>query len=225
MATVVSVMDRDGWSERTDNIVVADPAARRLLWVPRDLWAESLRNRINCAFARGGHDGLRAGLADLGVEAAHGLCVRREAVEAAVADVTVTVPVDEPLDFWYPLAPTEPIEDGRKLVRFAPPAEALSGERIHQWLGARLRPGRASSDLERIERQQVFVRALLEQGFDFGRLRVRPELLSASSEQAFAEVARVTSDWSLETLGPVRPETIDGMMVLVRRRSRVPWRR
>lgn len=224
MAVVVTVMDRDGWDARTDNIVVADPDRRRLVWVPRDLWADSLRDRINCAFARGGHEGLLSGLQDLGLEARHSVCVRREAIEAAVADLTVTVPVTEPLDFWYPLSPTEPIEEGRKLVRFDPPAESLSGERIHQWLGARLRPGRASSDLERIERQQVFVRGLLDDGFDFARLLARPELVSASSGPALEELGQVSSDWDFKTLGPVAPETIDGMMVLVLRRSRLPWR-
>jgi len=224
MATVVSVMDRDGWDARTDNIVVADPDRRRLLWVPRDLWAESLRNRINCAFARGGHEGLLTGLEDLELDARHSLCVRREAIERALADLSVTVPVNEALDFWYPLSPNEPIEEGRKLVRFDPPAESLSGERIHQWLGARLRPDRASSDLERIERQQVFVRTLLDDGFDFARVLERPELVSASSDRAIEELARVTSEWSFKTLGPVAPETIDGMMVLVLRRSRLPWR-
>jgi hypothetical protein len=224
MATVVSVMDRDGWDARTDNIVVADPERRLLLWVPRDLWCESLRNRINTAFARGGHDGLLSGLEDLGLDARHSLCVRREAIELALADVAVTVPVMEAVDFWYPLSPTEPIEEGRKLVRFDPPAETLSGERIHQWLGARLRPDRASSDLERIERQQVFVRTLLDDGFDFGRVLARSQLVSASSEAAVQELEQVTSEWSFETLGPVAPETIDGMMVLVLRKSRLPWR-
>ena len=220
MATVVSVMDRDGWEARTDNIVVADPARRCLLWVPRDLWAESLRNRINCAFARGGHQGLLSGLEGLGLDVQHSVCVRREALELALADLTVTVEVDEPLDFWYPLSPTAPIEEGQKLVRFDPPAEPLSGERIHQWLGARLRPGRASSDLERIERQQVFVRTLLDDGFDFSRLLASPELVSASSEEGLEELAQVSPGWSLETLGPVVPKTIDGMLVLVLRKSR-----
>jgi hypothetical protein len=132
--------------------------------------------------------------------------------------------VIEAVDFWYPLSPTEPIEEGRKLVRFDPPAETLSGERIHQWLGARLRPDRASSDLERIERQQVFVRTLLDDGFDFGRVLARSQLVSASSEAAVQELEQVTSEWSFETLGPVAPETIDGMMVLVLRKSRLPWR-
>lgn len=224
MATVVSVMDRDGWDARTDNIVVADPERRLLQWIPRDLWAESVGNRINVAFARGGHDGLRSGLEDLGLHARHSLCVRREAIELALTDVTVTVPVKESLDFWYPLSPTEPIEEGRKLVRFDPPAESLSGERIHQWLGARMRPHRASSDLERIERQQVFVRTLLDDGFDFSRVLAQPQLLSASSEAALEELQQVAPGWSIKTLGPVAPETVDGMMVLVLRKSRLPWR-
>lgn len=220
-------MDRDGWDSRTDNIVVVDPSRRSLLWIPRDLWAEPVRNRVNCAFARGGHEGLLGSLASLGLDVRHSVCVRREAVELMLADATVTVPVEEPLEFWYPLTPTAPIEEGRKLVRFDPPEERLSGERIHQWLGARLRRDRASSDLERIRRQQVFVQALLADGFDFAPLLRHGEFLSASSEQAFEALRVVDAGWSLRTLGPVDAETIDGMMVLVLRRRglrRRGWR-
>ena len=87
-------------------------------------------------------------------------CVTREATEAALADVSVTVPVPARMVFEYPLEPTARIEDGSKTITFEPPAERLSGERIHQWLGAR-----AGSDLHRITRQQFFLRRLLERGF------------------------------------------------------------
>ena len=61
------------------------------------------------------------------------------------------------------------------------------------------------------------MRTLLEDGFDFARVLSDPELLSASSEAAVEELEQVSSDWSFKTLGPVAPETIDGMMVLVLR--------
>ena len=219
MSTVVTVMDRGGWEANTDNIVVADPTSRRLTWVPRDLWAESIRFRVNKAYARGGHEALAAALADLGLPVEHGLCLRREATERALAGAEVTVPVREPLRFWYPLEPNADIEQGRKPISFDPPEETLRGERIHQWLGARYRREGTSRlpDVERLQRQQVFVRALLEQGFDFrGAVEVDPSLVRASGPEAFEEMSRVDGSWCFETVDDVAAATIDGMMVLVR---------
>jgi anionic cell wall polymer biosynthesis LytR-Cps2A-Psr (LCP) family protein len=224
VATVVTVMDREGWDQRTDNIVVADPDRRELVWVPRDLWVESLRDRVNGAFCSGGHEKLIGALGELGLAVEHSLCVSRTAVERALSGVSVAVPVKERLDYWYPLSPTEEIEAGRKQVTFEPPQEQLSGERIHQWLGARFAVDRASSDLERIERQQAFVFALLEDGFDWEQLVADSELVSTSSADAFTELAAVAADWKARTLGPVAPETIDEMMVLVLRKPAPPRR-
>src|SRR4051812_46887068 len=160
-------MDRSGWSANTDNIVVVDPAERCVLWVPRDLWCDSVGDRINTAFGRGGHPCLVEALAehDIGVE--HSVCLAREAVEHALDGVRVTVPVAEDREFWYPLWPREPIERGRKLVRFRAPAETLQGERIHQWVGARTRVDGPSTDFDRIGRQQVLIRCLLDDDFEF----------------------------------------------------------
>ncbi|RVC75379.1 hypothetical protein EN745_27630 [Mesorhizobium sp. M4A.F.Ca.ET.022.05.2.1] len=70
-------------------------------------------DRINKAFAQGGGAPLLKALAELGFRAGSVLCLRRAASEAALAGISVTVPVSEPLDFWYPLTPTCRIEDGR----------------------------------------------------------------------------------------------------------------
>ena len=198
-------MDRDGADANTDVIVLVEPARRRLLWVPRDVWCPRLGDRVNAAFKRGGHEALLAALAELGLQADHSVCLARSTTTAALRDASVRVPVRRPLALRYPLAPEEPIEDGEKIVRFEPPAETLSGERIHQWIGARFEVDRASSDLNRIARQQVFVRALLEQGFD----------LSAAPE----ELRSVRADWEFATLPRLRPKTIDGRSVLVHH----PW--
>jgi hypothetical protein len=224
VATVVTVMDREGWDKRTDNIVVADPDRSELVWVPRDLWVKSLGDRVNGAFCSGGHEKLIGALGELGLTVENSLCVARGAVERALAGATVTVPVKERLDYWYPLSPTQEIEAGRKQVTFEPPEEQLSGERIHQWLGARFAVDRASSDLERIERQQAFVFGLLEDGFDWAQLVADPELVTASSAGAIEELTTVRADWKARTLGPVAPETIDGMMVLVLRSPTSPRR-
>src|SRR6266550_2455993 len=121
MSTVVTIMDRPGWTSRTDNVVIVDPAAEQLLWVPRDLWCDSLHNRVNVAFARGGHEGLMAALAENDFGVHHSLCLARGAVERALADVDVVVPVERALSYWYPLQPQTRIQEGRKVVRFDPP--------------------------------------------------------------------------------------------------------
>jgi anionic cell wall polymer biosynthesis LytR-Cps2A-Psr (LCP) family protein len=224
VSTVLAVMDRPGWGESTDNIVVAQPRRRRLVWVPRDLWAEGFGMRVNGVYAEAGAEGLLSALRALGVQAQHVICVQREATELLLAEVEVDVPVREPLRYWYPLTPQTLQKDGRKEVAFDPPAEHLAGERIHQWLGARIGvEGFGGGDLDRIVRQQAFVVALLSQGFSpRWLLEERPDLFRISSEPAVAELARVTPEWRMKTHGPLAPVTISGHQVLVRRRLRWP---
>jgi anionic cell wall polymer biosynthesis LytR-Cps2A-Psr (LCP) family protein len=217
VATVVSVMDRSSWSARTDNIVVVDAEARLLTWIPRDLWSPKLANRINTAFQRGGHAALLAALAEQGQAVNEGLCLLRDAVGNALRDVVVRVPVEERFQYWYPLDPDREIEDGKKLVEFNPPSEVLSGERIHQWLGARYALGRGGSDFARIRRQQVFVRRLIEDGFDFTRAIADPALISTTGERALQELSQVRADWRYSVMDDVVDEKIDGKAVLVRR--------
>ncbi len=217
MATVISVMDRDAWDARTDIIVVVDPRKWRLVWIPRDVWCEKLGDRINRAFSIGGHQALIDGLAQLGFRVDHSLCLRRQATERALADVTVSVRVKKPQQFWYPLSPTEAIEDGRKPVDFVPPFEALSGERLHQWIGARYRRDASdSTDFERIRRQQILLRALLKIGFAFDLVLKDPSLVAMSSERALADLRRVRRWWRFGRLRRLSDREIDGMQVLVR---------
>lgn len=219
MATVVAIMDRAGWSGWTDNVVVVDRQLRRLRSIPRDLWCPEIGDRINTAFARGGHRRLLAALGGQGIEVQHSICVRREATERALADIAVSVPVPRRLIFWYPLSPHSAIEDGRKLVEFFPPAETLEGERIHQWLGARYEPGTARDpDFHRITRQQVFLQSLLRQGFNFEAVLDDPELVSISSPQAIVDLSGVRHTWRFDILGGLVRATIDGKAVLVRSR-------
>lgn len=239
MATVAAVMDRGSWGANTDNIVIANRRSKTLIWVPRDLWCESLGRKINRAFAYGGPAGLLAALAEHGIEASEVLCLRREAVETALASVSVTVTVAREMAFWYPLAPELRLQDGRKLVTFRPPAETLRGERIHQWLGARSvaqtpdpgarRAGPLASlrrmairrrprlpDLDRIERQKIFVRELLRTGFDFSAALANSEWVACTSEAALEELHSVDAEWDLRTLGGLEPCAAYGQQFLVR---------
>jgi len=214
VSTVVTVMDREGPDANTDVIVLVEPSRRRLLWIPRDVWCPALGDRVNAAFKLGGHDALIGALAELRVRADRSVCVSRPAAGEALRGLSVQVPVSRSLVLRYPLAPEQPIEDGEKLVRFDPPAEILQGERIHQWIGARFELDRPSSDLERIARQQVFVRALLEQGFDFSQV-----VASTSGPDAFDDLGAVEPTWRFSTLPRLRPATIDGKSVLIHH----PW--
>ena len=222
MSTVLSIMDRAEWGACTDNIVVADPAEQSLLWVPRDLWCESFGNRINRVFANERHDGLRRVLAEHGMSVDHSLCVRREAVEHALAGVSISVPVTERLEFWYPLEPDRAIEEGRKLIVFEPPNERLHGERIHQWIGARFevegrrRPLLETSDFARIRRQQVLLRLMLDDGFDFASALADRRFVSVSGPEATEELGLIDGGWRFTVLDDVRNSIRDGKMVLER---------
>jgi len=216
MTVVVAILDRDDFGANTDVIVLVDDRRRRLTWIPRDLWSPLVGGRINKAFARGGGDLLLRALARLRFRCGGALVLRRSATEAALDGVTVVVPVSERLDFWYPEHPTRPIEEGRKAIAFEPPEETLSGERIHQWLGARTMIGRPGSDLFRCDRQQVFLRALLTQGFDFRVLLADPSLHRIAGTDPLPVLARVTADWEMRTFRSVRDATVEGKSVLVR---------
>jgi hypothetical protein len=217
VSTVVSVMDRPGWDENTDNIVVVRPRRRELVFVPRDLWSTRYGRRVNAAFEHAGHEGLRTALREYGLRASHSICIQREAAGRLAERVDVEVPVEKPLRFRYQLAPLEPIEDGWRWIEFNPPAERLRGERVHQWLQARFAPDPfIAGDLRRIERQQTLIRVLLASGFDFGR-GLDPDLVSIQGDP-LADLRKVRPGWRMRTVGPVVPATIEGRKVILLRR-------
>jgi len=222
MSTAVALMDRDDWDANTDVIVVARPRRRELLWVPRDLWSRRYARRINGAFELGGWKALLAALREVGVRARHAVCVRRGLCEAVLGQVDVTVPVERPVRYWYPLAPQSRIEDGRREVSFEPPSERLTGDRVHEWLGARYDvSGFSGGDIGRMARQQVFLRELLRTDFPLGdAILARREELDVSGPRALVELRAVRSDWRMRTMGGWLPAKVGGREVLVRRRFR-----
>jgi hypothetical protein len=224
MATVVSVMDRDAWDARTDIIVIVDPRWRRLVWIPRDVWCDAIGHRINRAFAVGGHQSLMDGLAHIGFCVNQSICLRRRAIELAFEDLEIRLRVRKYLKLWYPLSPTAPIEEGRKPVDFIPPFEILSGERLHQWIGARYaRDGGVGTDFERIRRQQLLLRALLKIEFAFSRVLRDPSLVDLSSERALTDLSLVRRWWYFARFRQFEDRTIAGMEVLVVRPRRLPF--
>lgn len=217
MSTVVSIMDRDNWDARTDNIGVVQPLKRRILWIPRDLWSNTIQNRINRAFSMGGHKLLLSCLEEHKVDVESSICFKRSATIQSLRDVKVYVPIKEIMRFWYPLHPTKPLEEGRKSIIFNPPGELLSGERIHQWLGARTSFDKGNSDLNRIERHKILLHRLLEQNFDFKKLINDQEYFSIYGSSVFEDLKQVRSNWKFETLGPLEHAKIGQMLVVVKK--------
>src|SRR6476660_6724678 len=103
MTTAVGLMDSPGFTANTDVLVLVDADARRLVWVPRDLWCESIRDRVNQAFALGGHEGLGLALRDHGLKLDASMVVARSAAERVLDGIAIEVEVRERLEFWYPL--------------------------------------------------------------------------------------------------------------------------
>lgn len=207
----IAIMDEDNWTSNTDIMVVVDLRRRRLTWVPRDLWSERLGDRINTAFAAGQ---LLPTLTELGFRCDGAICFRRGATIAALADIEVEVPVTRLLDFWYPMSPMQPIEAGRKQVSFRPPSEILSGERLHQWVGARHSLDGLSSDLHRLARQGVLLQALLVQKADFARLLTDPALVRMEGANPLSVLAQVDASWRMRVFTRVYDDRIVGRMVL-----------
>jgi anionic cell wall polymer biosynthesis LytR-Cps2A-Psr (LCP) family protein len=211
VATVVAVMDGPSFGHNTDVIVVVSPRERTLTWVPRDLWSERLSARINKAYAHGGHEALVRALTEQGIEAEHSICVRPDGIRPALEGVSVSMPIRRAEEFDY---------EG-EWVRFEPPIEELTGERIHQWIGARKRrvpaPPGWLPDLDRIRRQQELVAVMLGEGLDFSRF-VAPGLpVRVSGDEALEDVAQVEWDWVFLTIADVEPAEIDGQQVLIRK--------
>jgi anionic cell wall polymer biosynthesis LytR-Cps2A-Psr (LCP) family protein len=203
-------MDGPSFGHNTDVLSVADPGERTLLWVPRDLWCGRDRRRINAAYAHGGHDTLVAALEEHGIEVRHSICLRPDGIRSALGDTPIKVPVREPMEFRY----------AGQWMRFEPPVEELSGERLHAWIGARLRRDQAPPgwlpDLDRIRRQQELIAVMLGGEFDFGRFLAPGLPAQISSQAAVEELAQVRWDWMFEMLEDVVPVEIDGQDVLIR---------
>lgn len=221
MGTIIGIMDEDDWTGRTDVLIWVDANTRQWVWFPRDLWCESIQQRINAAYKRGGFDRLIACLAEHGVRADAGICVRRSASERMLANIRVNIPIEEELHFWYPAQPPFPVEYARKKISFYPPGERLTGERIHQWIGARKQVNGSHSDLDRIRRQQTFVRCLLEQQSSAFRVAWDgPDTVALYGEDPFKDVRHARADWSMTTFGPLRSVHKGDLWVQVKTR---PW--
>lgn len=216
-AVAVGVMDRDGWDANTDILAVVDPVRRRVVSIPRDVWSEAVDFRINFAWAKGGPDLLRRALAELGFQVDEAVCFQRSAVSRVLDTVDVTVPVDQRRAYMYPADPLTDLRFNPAVVaRFDPPSERLTGIRVHQWIGARYPLVGPSGDLDRMRRQQILVKAMLDQGVDWSAFVADPDGHVATSRRAFDTLRTVRSDWRFEAFEKIVPVTIRGAHVFLR---------
>jgi anionic cell wall polymer biosynthesis LytR-Cps2A-Psr (LCP) family protein len=159
-------MDRNTWTANTDIIIFVEPSKKTLTWIPRDVYIKDMDNRINAAYRLGRDELLFKSLKSINYDVSYNLCIQPDAIEDIFNQIeTVTVPVEYDRKFKYPLHRHQPIEKGHKIVEFNSPFEDLSGDRIHEWIGARYavdKKSSYSSDLDRILRQQILVRVILK---------------------------------------------------------------
>ena len=103
-------------------------------------------------------------------------------------------------------------------MHFRAPAETLQGERVHQWIGARMRVDGPSADFDRIGRQQVLVRCLFDDDFEFGRALEHAQWVSTSDAAAYDELRLARASWRFATFSDVIPRRVAGKAVLIDRR-------
>ena len=164
---VIGVMDRNAWTANTDIIVIVIPSQKKLVWIPRDLYCETINNRINKAFCKGRSDLLIKCVNNIGFNfiTSHCICLWPTAIEKFINKIdSIKVPVDITRELKYPLHRHKPIEDGFRVITFNKPSEILTGDRFHEWIGARYAVNPKSfigCDLDRIIRQQILIKELL----------------------------------------------------------------
>lgn len=79
----------------------------------------------------------------------------------------------------------------------------MRGDRIHQWIGARYHENdgfyrRALPDIDRIHRQQIFLKEFLERDFSFSKLNLEKQNLS--NAEAIRQLGAVDSRYEMEIM-------------------------
>jgi len=67
-----------------------------------------------------------------------------------------------------------------------------------------------------MQRQQIFVRALIEQGFDFALLLADQDLVQMSGAIALEELAAIDTSWRMQTFEDTRNAVMKRMEVVVK---------
>ena len=215
---IVCIMDRNSWKARTDIIVIVRTKEKTLEWVPRDLYSKFITNRINVAYARGGEDLLIKSLHEFNIFATACVCILPDCVNDNFNYIgEIAVPVSEDMTFKYPLHRHQPIEEGHRIIEFHKPRELLSGDRFHEWVGARYRiPATINKypDFDRIRRQQILLKELLHKKHTFSH---SPTTVRGLTPDIIAVLSTINSSWIIKSLRDIdyRAHTIRGISVML----------
>lgn len=210
MTTVIGILDKETWQSRTDINVVIQPERKTLTWIPRDLYAPPIQNRINAAFKRGGHGVYQQMVTEAGFPVQHSVVFTRTATNIGLNRTTIRVPVKERMVFIHP--------GTKKVIAvFNPPAEVLPKKQfgtIHHWIGSRYRdPPARLPDIDRCLRQMILVQEMLRHGKDFSIFLING-LYSMSDERALWDAQKVEVDWRFELFDGFKGRMMNGMSVL-----------
>ncbi len=229
-AVCITVMDRNEWTANTDINVIVIPYNKTLLWIPRDLYCETINNRINKAYCKGREELYLKSINSLGFDfnVTNCVCLWPTAIERYIDKIkSLEVPVNVKREFKYPLHRHIPIEKGFKVITFDEPSEILTGDRFHEWIGARyaINPnGFIGSDFDRIYRQQVLVKELLINKFDFNIIDNDMDYdeyiknikdIRGLDINVINILKTVDSTWILKTVNNLVDERINNKIVLV----------
>jgi anionic cell wall polymer biosynthesis LytR-Cps2A-Psr (LCP) family protein len=208
----IGIMDRDSWKARTDIVVVVDMVKKTITWVPRDVYVEPIRNRINTAYTKGGSDFLKGALISLGFDVDAVICVLPKAVNTYIQSFdSIQMNLNKKLEFNYPLHRHKPIEDGSKRISFDK-SPVLSGDRVHEWIGARYSPvATYASDLFRVVRQMHIVKQLIANN---KYVTYSTEHIKGLTEDYYKILCMIDSSFTFHCYDLVKGERINKMDVL-----------
>ena len=217
MSIVIAITDCNDWRGRTDNIVVVNSFSKILVWIPRDLWSNVVQFRINAAFSYGGHELLIKAVKEIGFLVKNSICVWPFAIAKILNKLEIKVPVRNKMAFYYPRKPFEK-GGGYELIYFNPPFEILSGERIHQWIGARFSAYKDKSfnDLDRIRRQRIFIQEMIKQKIDLS-FNIDEGVSSSDLNKCIDEIRQIDDTWKTAMFNSFEKRKINGAFVLVKR--------
>jgi len=91
------------------------------------------------------------------------------------------------------------IEDGKKIIEFKAPSEILSGDRFHEWIGARYSINRDATDFDRIYRQEILLTEIIKNKIDFSNL-VNSKNYNGLNEYIINIIKSIDDTWKIKNI-------------------------
>lgn len=224
----ILVMDRDSWFARTDVIIICNPDKKLLYWLPRDLYCTRICNRLNTAYQKGQDTLVIECLNDVGIAIKHCICILPILINENIMKIgEINIPIGQTRRYFYPLHRHKPIEEGKRLITFTAPNEILTGDRIHEYIGARyaaddhfkpsIKIPSHYPDFDRIRRQQNLLKHLLITKYVF---HYADEKNIRGVNESVIQILKMLDDsWQIETISETQYTlcVINKMSVLVKK--------